>query len=122
MATRKKQKILVVDDEIKACQLLSRFLTKRGFSVQIASNGRDALIKAVEFKPNCILLDVRMPQGGSELLSSLKLKLPESIVFMMSAFIEVDQHQDYLGRGAHACINKPVDLVLLLNKIRQALK
>ena len=55
-------KILVVNDEIKTCHLLSRFLSSQGFLVQIATSGHEALIKTVDFQPNCILLDVRMPQ------------------------------------------------------------
>ena len=56
-----KSKILLVDDEIKACQLFSRFLSNQGFVLQTASDGQKALIQADEFQPNCILLDVRMP-------------------------------------------------------------
>ena len=117
----KTPKILVADDEIKTCRLLSRFLFSHGFSVEFALTGNEALIKAVEFEPHCILLDIRMPQGGPELLSSLKTKLPESIVFMVSAIIEDNQEEDYLERGAHSCIDKPVNLEMLLDAIRQAL-
>jgi two-component system, NtrC family, nitrogen regulation response regulator NtrX len=112
-------KIMVVDDEIKACQLLSKFLSSNGFSVQIASNGQEALIKAVEFKPNCILLDVRMPQGGVKLLTSLREELPDTIIFMVSAIIEANH--EFLEKGAHSCIEKPVNMGALLSTIRQAL-
>ena len=112
-------KILVVDDEIKACQLLSKFLSSNGFSVQIASNGQEALIKAMEFKPNCILLDVRMPQGGVKLLTRLREELPETIIFMVSAIIEANH--EFLAKGAHSCIDKPVNMEALLSTIRQAL-
>ena len=56
-----QSRILIVDDEIKVCQLFSRFLTNQGLLVQTASDGEKALIQADEFQPNCILLDVRMP-------------------------------------------------------------
>ena len=55
-----QSKILLVDDEIKTRQLFSRLLSNQGFIVQTASDGEKALIKANEFQPNCILLDVRM--------------------------------------------------------------
>jgi two-component system, response regulator, stage 0 sporulation protein F len=115
-------KILIVDDEIKVCQLFSRFLSNNGFIVQTANNGREAQIKAEEFKPNCVLLDVRMPQGGVQLLSCLKAKLPESVIFMVSAIIEENQVGEYLENGAHSCIDKPVDMKALLDAILQALK
>jgi DNA-binding response OmpR family regulator len=114
------EKILVVDDEIKACRLLSKFLSNKGFLVETALDGSEALMKADEFRPNCILLDIRMPQGGLALLSDLKAKLPESIIIMVSAIIEENQEQDYLEKGAHSCIDKPVNLEMLLETILQA--
>jgi DNA-binding response OmpR family regulator len=115
-------KILLVDDEIKVCQLFSRFLSKQGFSVQTASDGKMAMVQAEEYKPDCILLDVRMPYGGLELLTHLKIKLPDTIIIMVSAIIEVNQLDDYLNKGAYACIEKPVNFGELLKQINLALK
>jgi DNA-binding response OmpR family regulator len=55
-------------------------------------------------------------------LSFLKLKLPESIVFMVSAIIEESQLDEYIANGAHSYINKPVNLKMLLDSIREVLK
>ncbi|MBC8288386.1 MAG: response regulator [Nitrospinae bacterium] len=117
-----KSKILLVDDEVKICQLISMFLISQGFLVQTASDGKLALIRACEFEPDCILLDVRMPHGGLGLLSSLRKKLPHSIVIMLSAFIETGQVSDFINKGAYACMEKPVNFDDLLQRIRQALK
>ena len=116
-----QSKILLVDDEIKTRQLFSRLLSNQGFIVQTASDGEKALIKANEFQPNCILLDVRMPHGGLGLLSRFRKKFPDSIIIMVSGIIEPNQVRDYLGEGAYACIKKPVDMSILLEKIEQAL-
>ena len=116
-----QSKILLVDDEIKTRQLFSRLLSNQGFIVQTASDGEKALIKANEFQPNCILLDVRMPHGGLGLLSRFRKKFPDSIIIMLSAIIEPNQVRDYLDEGAYACIKKPVDMSTLLEKIEQAL-
>ena len=117
-----QSKILVVDDEVKACQLFSRFLSSQGFLVQTASDGKEALIRVDEFQPNCILLDVRMPHGGLDLLSCLRAKLPDSIIIMVSAIIEVNQADEYLNNGAYACIEKPVNFGDLIQQIKQGLK
>jgi len=101
-----QSKILLVDDEIKTRQLFSRLLSNQGFIVQTASDGEKALIKANEFQPNCILLDVRMPHGGLGLLTRFRKKFPDSIIIMASAIIEPNQVRDYLGEGAYACIKK----------------
>jgi DNA-binding response OmpR family regulator len=114
-------KILVVDDEIKACQLFARFLSSQEFLVQTASDGKDALAQADEFQPDCILLDVRMPHGGLELLTQFRKKFPDSIVIMVSAIIDPGQKENYLAAGAYACLEKPVNMNALLEKIEQAL-
>lgn len=112
-----QSKIQLVDDEIKTRQLFSRLLSNQGFIVQTASDGEKALIKANEFQPNCILLDVRMPHGGLGLLSRFRKKFPDSIIIMLSAIIEPNQVRDYLDEGSYACIKKPVDMSILLEKI-----
>lgn len=116
-----KSKILLVDDEVKTCQLFSKFLVKQGLDVQTASDGKMALFKADEFRPDCILLDVRMPHGGLELLARLRKKLPKSIFLMMTAITEVGQKEEYLQEGALACLEKPVNLNELLETINKAL-
>ena len=116
-----QQKILLVDDEPKVRELFSKFLTSQGFSVQTASDGKMAVVQAEKFKPDCILLDVMMPYGGPELLTCLRKKIPDSIIIMLSAIIEVNQEHDYLNNGAYACIEKPVKFNKLLKHINQAL-
>jgi DNA-binding response OmpR family regulator len=115
-------KILLVDDEVKVCVLFSRFLSKQGFSVQTATDGKMAMVQAEKHKPDCILLDVRMPHGGLELLTCLKTKLPDTIIIMVSAIIEADEVDEYLNKGAYACIEKPVNFGNLLMHINLALK
>jgi len=55
-------------------------------------------------------------------LSCLKTKLPDSIIIMVSALIEVNQGDDYLNNGAYACIEKPVIFDDLIQQIKQGLK
>ncbi|MBC8555046.1 MAG: response regulator, partial [Candidatus Brocadiales bacterium] len=54
-------KILVVDDEVKACELLKRFLEAMEYDVIMSNSGEDAIDKVKSEKPDAILLDVRMP-------------------------------------------------------------
>ena len=62
-----------------------------------------------------------MPHGGLGLLTRFRKKFPDSIIIMASAIIEPNQVRDYLDEGAYACIKKPVDMSILLEKIEQAL-
>ncbi len=52
------KKILVVDDEVKECELLKRFLGKRGFDVITANSGMEAIEKVQAEGPDIMLLDI----------------------------------------------------------------
>ena len=68
-----KRKVLVVDDSHSACELLSRFLDKRGYDVRSAHDGQSALSLAREFRPDVLVVDIRLPDmDGYELLRRLK--------------------------------------------------
>ncbi|MBT6718895.1 MAG: response regulator [Nitrospina sp.] len=114
-------RVLIVDDEKKTCMLLSRFLSGRGYQIETASEGGMALHKAREFNPNCVLLDIRLPQGGKKLFSGIKSQLPEVLIIMVAAIVEVTELQEYLNEGAYAYLGKPVNLNQLQDKIFEGL-
>src|SRR3989304_372251 len=55
-------RVLVVDDELDARELLQAFLVAKGYAVVTASDGEEALQKVKEERPHLILLDVRLPK------------------------------------------------------------
>ncbi len=69
----KDKKILIVDDEALILRTLSDSFKKEGFSVLEANNGKSGLEKALEHKPNLILLDIVMPEmDGMSMLKKLR--------------------------------------------------
>src|SRR5262250_2888267 len=69
---------LVVDDSMLIRHTVCRFLEERGFTVESASNGEEALPLARRILPNLIVTDMQMPKmGGSELITALKAQ-PET--------------------------------------------
>ncbi len=73
-------RILVVDDEPDAVELLQEFLTAKGYDVITASDGEEALRQVKEHRPHLILLDVRMPKlNGMEVLKRVR-EIDEKIV------------------------------------------
>lgn len=115
ITTVNESRILLVADEIKTCQIFSRFLSSRGFLVETALDGAKALVKADEFKPHCVLLDARMSRGGPTLVVRVRKQLPDAVIIVMSPVIAPGHVEDYLSKGAHVCIEKPVDFSVLLN-------
>ncbi len=118
-------RILLVDDEKDIIEFLSYNLKKEGFLVQSATNGKDAISKAISFKPHLILLDVMMPgMDGIEACDELR-KIPE-LEKTLIAFLTA-RGEDYsqiagFEAGADDYITKPVKPKVLLSRIKALLK
>jgi len=105
------KKILVVDDEIEACNALREFLTLKGYEVDTALDGPTALSKIKEDKPHIVLLDMIMPEmGGVEVLKEIKKIDPDIGVIMVTVVTDHEQAKETLNLGAYDYITKPVDL------------
>jgi CheY-like chemotaxis protein len=93
---------LVVDDSMLIRHTVCRFLEERGFEVESASNGQDALEILKRLHPNIIITDMEMPKmTGSELISALKsqpatAKIPVVIVAgKQSGFEKKERRADF---------------------------
>lgn len=73
--SQKNQKVLLVEDDFFIRELYQRQLQKEGYKVESAIDGAEGLVKANDFKPNLILLDIMLPKlNGLDLLRTLKAK------------------------------------------------
>jgi DNA-binding response OmpR family regulator len=113
-----KERILVVDDEIEVCRTLKDFLVQKGYEVQMAQSGKEAVEKVEAFKPHIVLLDIIMPgMGGIDTLKEIKAVAPKTGVIMITAVAEEKVAQKTLELGAFDYILKPFDLKYLENVI-----
>ena len=104
-------KVLVVDDEPAAVELLQEFLASKGYEVITASNGDEGLRKVREDRPHVILLDVNMPKmSGLEVLRRVREIDQEVGVIMVTALHEEETGRQALTLGAFDYITKPLDL------------
>jgi DNA-binding response OmpR family regulator len=104
-------KILVVDDEIEACNALKEFLEVKGYEVYTAQDGKTALDQVQELRPQLVLLDMIMPEmHGMEVLQEIKKLDPEIGVIMVTVVTDEAQAKKALELGAYDYITKPVDL------------
>jgi DNA-binding response OmpR family regulator len=107
-------RVLVVDDEPDAVELLQEFLTSKGYEVITAEDGEEALHKVKEERPHLILLDVRMPRlNGMEVLKRLREIDREVGVIMVTAVDEEETGRQALDLGAFDYITKLLDLKYL---------
>ncbi|MDD5558477.1 response regulator [Candidatus Methylomirabilis sp.] len=107
-------RVLVVDDEPGAVELLQEFLVAKGYEVIAASNGAEAVQKVVEERPHLILLDVRMPRmDGLEALRRIREIDKEVAVIMVTGVNEEEIGRQAMALGAFDYIVKPLDLPYL---------
>jgi two-component system response regulator AtoC len=112
-------KILLVDDEEMQRDLLKGFLEKQGYEVTTAEDGRAALQLFSQLPFQLALLDHRMPDlSGDEVLRKMKEINPMVRSIMITAFGSVDTAVKVMKLGADDFLEKPVDLSMLLKKIR----
>ncbi len=120
----KKRKILAVDDETDLLLIVKTALTSEGFDVVTATNGPDALALAEDERPDCILLDVMMPEmNGFEVLQALRENpATERIpVIMLTGVSEREKIRDALSAGIDYYIVKPFQLHDLVCKVQLAI-
>jgi CheY-like chemotaxis protein len=113
--------ILVVDDLDFNRDILSQMLTKVGFIVHTAKNGKEAVEMISKIKPHGILMDIRMPvMDGMEATKKIK-SMPEGKniqVISVSASALDEQRGKVIANGADSFIKKPIKKEELLEELR----
>jgi len=124
-AQRPASRLLVVDDNEGNRDMLSRRLSREGYTVETAENGRKAL-KMIETRPiDLVLLDVMMPEmNGYEVLERLKADRTrrDIPVIMISALDEIESVVRCIEMGAEDYLAKPFNPVLLRARVTASLE
>ncbi|MEU8614410.1 response regulator transcription factor, partial [Actinoplanes sp. NPDC048791] len=116
-------RILVVDDQPTIVDLLSTVLTGHGFAVDTAGTAAQAVEKAVEQRPDLVLLDVSLPDGdGMDVRRRLRAEGAETGVVFLSARDTRDDLVAELAYGDEDWITKPFDVEVLLARVHAALR
>ena len=109
----KTSRLLVVDDDANNRDMLSRRLERRGYSVEVADSGPEALKKIQGAHYDLVLLDQMMPgMTGLELLRLLRATYSqdELPVIMVTAVDQSESVVEALNEGANDYVVKPADL------------
>lgn len=117
-------KVLVVDDDPDVCFFMADTLATEGYRVVTASNGREGLMKALKEIPDCIVLDVVLPEmSGFEVCRRLRAKDPHHrhrIVLVSGKNTALD-HRWGWKQGADYYLDKPFSDEALLQAVRYVL-
>ncbi len=119
----KKKRMLIVDDDENILKSLTAYLTKKGYVVDVAMTGKEAIDKLERCSFDLAILDIKLPDmEGTTLLTKMQATQPKMTKIMLTGHPAFENVADSLNEGADAYLVKPVDMEKLLTVIEEKLK
>jgi DNA-binding response OmpR family regulator len=116
-------RVLVVDDEPMVREVLSRYLERDGFEVEVAGDGEAALAAFAARAPDLVLLDLMLPRlDGFEVFRKMRASRPASPVIMLTARGDVTDRIVGLEIGADDYVAKPFSAKEVVARVRTVLR
>lgn len=116
------KRILIIDDDLDMCNLLSHFLKRKGFEAVTAPSGNKGIAKCQETHFDVVLCDFRLgDKNGKEVLQEIKKISPETIVIIITGYSDVKMAVEVMRHGAFDYITKPLIPDEVINTINRAL-
>jgi DNA-binding response OmpR family regulator len=113
--------ILLIDDEAHFVAATAKRLRRRGFTVLEAGSGPEGLRLLERETVDAVVLDVGMPDmDGIQVLRELKMRFPQVQVLMLTGHGNMEVAISGMAMGAFDYLMKPVELDVLVGKIREA--
>jgi two-component system response regulator HydG len=115
------KKILIIDDDIDLCLLLSRFLTKNGYETETAHSGEKGIAAFNKQKFDAVICDYRLgDMDGIKLITALKEADPQAAIVVITGYSDIKTAVEVIKRGAFDYITKPLipdEVLSLVNKL-----
>ena len=113
---RSTRKILIVDDEKKFANLIKKYMEKNDFIVEVAYDALSAGLKAAQFMPCILILDIEIPGlNVIEVCKNLKSNPKMNGIKIIAILGDLSHsQQEKLDSGAEMFLNKPIDFAKLL--------
>ena len=107
---RKKERILVVDDDQHVCEVLCELITALNFPCEPSVSGHDALRKLKNKEYSVLLVDMKMPEmSGVELIRIARENHSDVNIIAMTGYAADYRYVDIINSGANDFIKKPID-------------
>lgn len=114
-------RVLLVDDEESYLQTTAKVFRRKGFDVDTCSAGRDVIDLLLARGCQVVVLDLKMPgMTGQEVLRSIKGRLPDVQVIILTGHASSEDAAACLTSGAFDFLVKPVELGHLIDRVRAA--
>ncbi len=111
------KKILIIDDELEICKMVTERLFDAGYAASYALSGPDGLAMIKRDLPSLVLLDIGMPgMDGAEALRLIREQFPDLPVLVLTGHRDPDMVKKMIGLGASEYLTKPINLDTLLDQ------
>jgi len=118
-----KLRILIVEDDAGIRSTLSAILQHKGYKIDTAETGKEAIQKSKAKFFNLALLDIKLPDmEGTKLLTTMHGSLPKMVKIMITGYPSLENAVEAVNLGADAYIIKPVKPEKLLALIQEKLE
>ncbi|MBD3315938.1 MAG: response regulator [Chitinivibrionales bacterium] len=116
-------RVLIIDDSWLVRHSVFRTLSRNGYEAAEATGGAEGISMFDTFKPDCVILDLLMPdKGGYEVMKEIKGRRPDCPVLILSADIQETTQKRCADEGADGFIQKPPKEEALLYTVKQAIE
>ncbi|NIM12766.1 MAG: response regulator [Candidatus Aminicenantes bacterium] len=123
MKKKAEASILIVDDDENTRKSLTLIFKRKGYEIETAGTGNEAIKKAQKRFFNVVLLDIKLPDmKGIELLAPLKEIHPDMVMIMVTAHASLETAISALNQGASFYITKPLNMDEVLSTIREVME
>jgi len=116
-----KKRILIIDDDVDMCTLLSKYLSRKGYEADVAHNAAKGISKFSEEKFDIVLCDYRLgDKDGKDVLVKIKEINPQAVVIIITGYSDIKTAVDVIKLGAFDYITKPLIPDEVLNVIEKS--
>lgn len=114
--------VLVIEDDATVADVVSRYLAREGYEVEVADDGKVGLQRALESMPDIVVLDIMLPgMDGLEVCARLRAEVPIPVI-MLTALGEENDRIMGLELGADDYISKPFSPRELTARVKSVLR
>lgn len=116
-------RILVIDDDENITKVVAAILRDKGYSVDIAGSGNEAIKKTQKNHYDLMLIDIRLPDiDGTELLTKIRDTTPKIRKIIVTGYPTLNNAVTAVNKGADAYVMKPFDVEKMLETVKEQLE
>lgn len=106
-----KKKLLIVDDEAGIVEEIRDYFQEEGYAVETADTGKDGIDSIARFKPDVLLLDMKLPDmSGIQVLKTCKESSPKTKIIVNTGYVDQNIIDEAERLGRDVFLQKPFNL------------